>query len=266
MKRILALSIIFLSTSIYAQSKFSAANLKIKICPYVEKYLSAELTVKICGKKAEVLSLPVLPKIQETDAKSVRLLDEAKIGKAIADKAIREKYDYLFLAELFQVVRGEKANDNVIARWMNSLSQGGSREGVYQAIVLDNIYGGMENRDYPVNDGVIRFTLEYMPRFLGVKTSAQGLEAVNFYRLKREVTTMSLSMMDALASQSIEDFYRWYSVFSAELAQKYPSALNNPLRANADYQAHYKWVQTVPYQHAKSEVMVKLQLVFNSLY
>ncbi len=238
---------------------------KEMVRPYVEKYLSVQFADKVFGKKSVSHSLPTLPKL-DGDVKTLRSVDETKVGKNIADPKVNEKYNYLFLTELFQTVRDEKITADVMATWMNSLSQGGSREGVYQAIVLDNIYGGMENRDYPVNDGVINFTIIYMPRFLGTNVSAKGLEGVNFYRLKREVTNLSLSMMDALASTNVEDFYQWYAVFSAELAQQYPQAMNNSARTNQDLNFHLKWVQSVPYQHSKSEVMVKLQLVFNSLY
>lgn len=238
---------------------------KEKARPYLMQTIGEEWTVKLLGATKLIASMPTLPKISD-DTKTMVSVDETKIGKPIEDKAVREKYDYLFLNELFLAVRGEKVNQDVISSWMNSLSQGGSREGVYQAIVLDNIYGGMENREYPVNDGVIKFTVKFMPRFLGVKTTSQGLEGVNFYRLKREVTTRSLHMLDALANQKPEDLYQWYAAFSSELADEFPSVMNNSARTNRDFAFHYKWAQSAPYQHLKSEVMIKIQLVFNSLY
>lgn len=241
------------------------AKYREKARPYIQQYLGDEWAIKLLGEIKLPQTLPDIPQLTE-DTKVMVSVDETKVGKPIADAKVREKFDYLFLHELFQTVRNEKIAQDVLATWMNSLSQGGSREGVYQAIVLDNIYGGMENRDYPINDGVIRFTVSFMPRFLGTKTSAQGLEGVNFYRLKREVTNLSLKMMDTLASRNPQDLYRWYAVFSSEMAEQFPTALNNSTRSNKQFDFHQKWAQTAPYQHIKSEVMIKIQLIYNSLY
>jgi hypothetical protein len=60
-----------------------------------------------------------------------------------------------------------------------------------------------------------------------------------------------------------DQFYRWYAIFSSELATDYPSLMRTEIRTNNDALTHYNWAESVPFDHVQSEVIIKLSLVLN---
>src|SRR5690606_21927792 len=94
--------------------------------------------------------------------------------------------------------------------------------------------------------------------------SKENLGNLNIFSLKRLVVDRALDMVDSLSSKP-EDVYRWYSLLSFQLARDYASLWKNQLRKNPEVLVHYQWAQQVPLQHLKSEVIIKLHMVFNHL-
>jgi hypothetical protein len=90
--------------------------------------------------------LPEIPDLVR-DARS------AKTRKALNDFTLSDevwlKYNQGFIQEIFESTRRLRPNANDVHQWMNVLSQGGTHEGVYRGLVLDQTYGGLEN--YPLN-------------------------------------------------------------------------------------------------------------------
>ena len=52
--------------------------------------------------------------------------------------------NYKFLQELYQATRKVDAKQDALLTWLNKLDQGGSREGIYQVLVLDEVYSALE--------------------------------------------------------------------------------------------------------------------------
>jgi hypothetical protein len=146
---------------------------------------------------------------------------------------------------------------------MNVFSQGATQEGVYRAMVLDQIYAGLENFPNPVNEEVVDFTIWYMKKFNDREYPREKIEGINFFSIKRIITEKSLETLDGLAAREADDFYRWYAVFSGELSRKYPSAFRNELRSNPVMSRHEAWAKGSPEQLIKAEMIIKLHLVFN---
>jgi hypothetical protein len=245
---------LFFTTSVHAS--FSE-----KIRPYVEEYLGMDIAVQIFGEKEETIKLPKIPEVNK-DARNVR--PELKVTKSKISKEKLEKSNLSFVFEIYKATRQTKPNDDEVSRWMNVMSQGGSREGVYRALVLDNTYAGRENYDSPVTDGTIRFVQDYLSEFLEKSIKKESLEKINFYTLKRVITEQTLEILDELTYKDIEDFYSWYAVFSAEMAKKYPNKFENKIRKSTSRERHMKWAKFVPVQHVKSEIMIKLHTLFNA--
>lgn len=239
-----------------------AEGLSDTIRPYVEKYLGAELAVKLFGEKEESIKLPAIPKI-EKNAKSIRaeLVDK---NKKNISKDKMEKSNLSFVYDIYQATRKVKPNENDVAKWMNVMEQGGSREGVYRALVLDSTYAGMENYDAPMTDTGIAFTQYFVKSFLNKNLKKESLEKTNFFTLKRVLTEQTLEVLDELAFKDINLFYDWYAVFSAEVAKKYPNFFKNKIRKSTSRERHRKWGSFVPSQHLKSEVIIKLHNLFNA--
>ncbi|WP_127718404.1 hypothetical protein [Halobacteriovorax sp. HLS] len=255
MKR--TVSVLLLSLVI---SNTAYAGIADSIRPYVEKYLGEDIAVKIFGEVEETILLPAIPTVSK-DAKNIR--PELKTSKTKISKEKLEKANLSFIYQIYKATRMTDPNENEVARWMNVMSQGGSREGVYRALVLDGTYAGRENTDAPITDETIEFVQYYLSTFLDKSISKESLEKSNFYTLKRIITEQTLEILDELTYKKMEDFYNWYAVFSAEVAKKYPSTFDNKVRVSTSREKHKKWAMYVPVQHVKSEVMIKLHTLFN---
>ncbi len=257
MKKILMIMMVTLSIT-----NTQAEGIADKLRPYVEEYLGDELAVKLFGEKEESIKLPAIPKVMK-DAKSVRAEYKDEVKSKISKEKM-ERADLSFLFEIYEAARRVKPNENDVAKWMNVISQGGSREGVYRALVLDNTYAAMENYDTPMTDSGIDFARYYVSEFMNKEISKDSLEKTNFYTLKRVLVEQTLEILDELLFKDVNLFYDWYAVFSAEIAKKYPNFFTNKIRMNTSRERHRQWAEYVPVQHVKSEVMVKLHKLFNA--
>lgn len=206
------------------------------------------------------IELPPIPAVNQ-DSRSTATYERVERPDHY-DEEERRKYNFHFITELYKVVRNERANRNHQAQWLNTLTQGGSREGVYRAIVLDNTYAGMENYGPNATDELQTFTMNFMEKYLDRNVNPSSLQGVNFYTLKRIVTDHTLNVIGELLSQE-DHLERWYAIFSEEVARNYPELWENPVRQERDARYHLQWAQRVPTQHLKSEVIIKLHTVMN---
>jgi len=234
--------------------------------PTMESLLGEELTNNILGaSNKEEVALPAIPKLNH-DAKSTdvydRNEDESQFKISQEDKS---KYNLVYLREVFVSTRGVEANADDLAKWMNVMDQGATREGIYRALVLDNTYMGLENYDYPSTQAVVDFALFVLEKFVGQTIKREALSGFNLYTTKRVVSEKCLEVMDEL-SKKPEDMQKWYAVLSSDLAKKYPSVWKNKLRQDKDSFRHLNWAKSVPSQFIKSEMLIKVHKVFNFLY
>lgn len=248
------------ASPIYAQEEIP--TFKDKIRPWVESLVGTDWTIKLLGSKPEVIELPVIPKIVN-DSKSTNVYDKKIDEKKLnITKEEEQKLNYFFVKELYEAVRAVEPQGDELNRWINALDQGGTREGVYRALVLDDQYAGLENYNKAPTEEVVKFVQWFFPRFLG--QTLNHPEKISFFTLKRESVEKSLEVMDALGGNR-DQISRWYAVLSAELAQKYPQALKNDLRKSSDKKRHKLWAEGNPQQHLKSEIIIKIHTVFNFL-
>lgn len=258
---IIGLCFVFYSNPSFA----GVSEFKEKLRPFITKYLGEEIAVKFLGEGQGLVELPEIPKINNsaTDSSVYSQKEDDKIKNIPKDK--RGRLDYVFIDELYLSTRGSKGNKDQVGRWYSILSQGGTREGVYRALVLDNTYRGLENFNNPLSEKVISFASYFFPRFLNKSIKKKALEGINFYTLKRITTESSLSVIDAYLQKDPSQLYAWYAVFSGELASKYPEVFKTELRKIEKMSAHKKWATQVPNQYIKAEVMIKIHQVYNYL-
>ena len=238
-------------------------DLKASIRPFAVKFLGEKTAVSILGEDPNAVPMPAIPKTQKDAKSTADIVDDVKDSFSEKDK---EKYNYAFVREIYLAVRENEANDNEIVRWMNVLSQGAAREGVYQGIILDNIYRGLENYENPSSEKVAEFGEYYFAKYLDRKLTKDRITTINFYSIKRLAAEKTLSVLDAyLLAKKRTDFNAWYGNFSAELANDYPNVFKNKLRVSTDKYRHFAWAKSMPIQFVKSEVLIKLHKVFNAL-
>lgn len=267
------LAVIFvLALSLHLLHAQDSANLQElsfaeKMRPTLTKIVGKRWTEKLIGRAPEAVVdnsvvLPALPKLLE-DARSTAVFDK-KQEKIVLKPELEEKYHYTYIKEIYDATKQAKPNDDEIAKMMNVLSQGGSREGVYHSLVLDSTYGGMENYDKSVKSNAADFAVYFYGRYIGKKISKESLKGMNVYSLKRLMADKALDIIDSYGDNR-EDLEKWYAVMSSDLASKFPLVWSSKLRKETSSLVHKSWAGQVPVQHIKSETLIKIHTALNSM-
>jgi len=234
--------------------------------------LGEDTTNKILGKE-EVKSSISLPEIPEVtlNAKDESFYDKKNSsiytqGQKYILLTLEEKRSYRisFLQQLFEVTRNSPAKKEDIAKFLNVLEQGGNREGVYRSITLDQVYLSLEQYDETPSSKLVDFVDYFSQKYLRKKYKKESLQSLNLWSIKRLITEKCLELIDVLADKP-EDLYSWYAVYSAELAKDYAQAWTSDTRKNITAEYHYSWAKSVPFQHIKSEIIIKNHKLMNFL-
>lgn len=224
----------------------------------------------LLGRKPEPapsLVLPAIPKNfkknTDTSTYSKAEKEATEFDKLPPDR--RRQFDYKFLEELFLVTRKSQPKDEDLATWLNTLDQGGSREGIYQALVLDDVYATLENMEERPSDRLVKFSAEFAKKYLGVNYSPDTLTKYNLFTLKRIMTEKGLDLLEYYETMNQDDLNRWYAVFSADMAKEYEPLLKTDVRIDPTLEFHHQWAKSMPIQHIKSEFIIKLHTIMNGL-
>ena len=230
--------------------------------PYISKILGQEITLKYFGPKRIHLNLPPIPTIY-SDATSTKIYHHS-IRNVSINKQKASRYHVSYLKEIMQVTRKVRASEQQLSTWYNVLSQGGTREGVYRAIVLGDLYTSLEKDERPIGDPLIEFSISYFQKYLHKNITASQIERSNFFSLKRVLCEKTLELIDSFPTNN-DHLERWYALLSAELAKRPELTFNSKIRKSSDPLLHYNWAKSVPTQHIKSETLIKMHLFMNKL-
>lgn len=239
-------------------------DLKKSLRPHLIKILGEETTTKILGPSSDKVTLPKIPKVIENAKDSTSIGGKAKSQVKFEEKE-SQRYNYFYVKEVIKVTQQREATDSEVSKWMNVLGQNGSRSGVYRASVLDRYYSRLENEDYKSNESVISFTLYFIEKYLDKSISRKTLEGANFYTIKRSITEKALEVMEEFFKMPGDELYDWYGVLSQDFAENHPDAMDNKVRKMTSAYEHKRWAKGVPDQYLRSELIIKLHRVFNSL-
>ena len=217
---------------------------------------------------ATSITMPTIPTSEQLKLTTSTDAHIAK-GETAFDQLPNERirqYNFNFLQELFAVTRRTEARDEDLSTWMNTLDQGGSREGIYQALVLDSVYNTLESIENSPADGLLDFIVEFSQKFLNQTMPKSNLEQLNHYSLKRILTEKGMDVMEFYQTKNLDDLYRWYALFSSDVASRYSSSFaGNAVRQNPSADFHYEWAKSMPIQHIKSEFVIKMHKLMNDL-
>lgn len=213
------------------------------------------------------MSMPEIPKdlkkTTDTSTYNRKEKDPTEFDRLPTER--KRQFDYKFLEELFLVTRKTDAKDEDIANWLNTLDQGGSREGIYQALVLDDVYATLENMEERPSDRLVQFVQNFSQRYLALAYSEDALTQNNLFTLKRIMTEKGLDLLEYYETHDLDSLYRWYALLSGNLGKDYAPLLQNEIRKDASPEFHYEWAKNMPIQHIKSEFIIKLHSVMNGL-
>lgn len=268
-KLILILSLIF-SFQAFAQEA-SEPSWKAKLRDVVAQVAGVEWSNKLLGEPpkaaAPEVAMPEIPKNikKTTDVTTyTKALKEPTEYENLPPERKRQ-FDYKFLEELFQVTRKTEPKDEDLANWLNTLDQGGSREGIYQALVLDEVYAGLEGMEERPSKKLIDFGLMFSQQLLSQTFKPDSLQQLNLYSLKRIFTEKGLDLLEHFENANLDALYRWYANFSAFAAENYGDLLDSQIRKETSAKYHYVWAQSMPIQHIKSEFIIKMHKIMNGL-
>jgi hypothetical protein len=228
----------------------------------LEKYVGENLATSLVGKfEKDDVPMPKIPSLK-ADATSTDVYSRKEKEVNIpADK--KEQLDYIFVTQLMQAVQQRKIENSEVSNWMNVLSQGGSREGVYRAMILGDDYGALENYDNVANESVVNFSIGFLEEYINQTVNPETLGQMNFYSVKRLVCEKALEVIDAYPSTEVQA--SWYANLSKKLASNHAYVFSSETRKNKSAKFHQSWASAVATQHLKSETLIKLHKTFNHL-
>lgn len=274
MKKLIVIVSLLLVNSLAFAQDYPETGWRAKVRPMMERFLGEASTASLIGPaplppEPPQMELPKLPTLEKknTDASVYKMDSELrKQGKEFdalpAEK--RRSYEIAFLKEIFQATRRAPARQEDLAKWLNVLEGGGSREGVYRGLVLDEVYAMMEGYEEAPNPKLVKWTQEFAKKYLALAFKEEVLKQGNLFFIKRVMSEKVLEMLDTLESNP-EDFRKWYAVFSAQVAKEFGGLWGGSFRANTQAEAHLNWARKAHLQHIKSEVLIKLHMAMNSL-
>lgn len=267
MAKVLILALIVSSASVYA---LDFSEYKGRIRAHMAKMLGEDVATKVLGEEKRKVRLPDIPQVN-SDATSTSVYQNKnrameKQGDEFNKLSLEQKRKYrvAFIQELYQVTRNSEPKEGDIIKFLNVLEQGGTREGVYRAITLDSVYASLESYEEAPESALEDFAVEFGEKYLARRFDRSAMSKLNQWSIKRIIVEKALETMDVLADKP-EDLRAWYAVFSAELASKYPSVWKNKVRQNQSDEYHLNWAKGAPFQHIKSESIIKLHEVMNFL-
>ena len=234
----------------------------------LEPYLSKSFIVKVFGEKKErqktKLKMPEIPKLEKS-ATDVSIYKDKEIDKKKTqyDKLSdieKQKYRIAFLNELYRVVSRKKISQDLLGTYVDRLSQGAKREGIYRSIVSSRDYFQLESNPTVASKKLIEFTNIFSMKFLNTKFNDSTLLNSNKYLIKRNLTEKALEVAEYLANKP-DELYRWYAIFSSEIS-KY-SIWTNKVRKVSSEKYHYNWAKNTSFDLIKSEIIIKLHKVCN---
>jgi hypothetical protein len=258
------------STSIFAQ-EVPEASWRASFREVIERFLGNEWGDRILGKlpnkTVDEISMPEIPTVVK---KSTDITTYSKKSKQPTEfdklpQNRKRSFNYKFIEELFLVTRKTQAKDEDFSNWLNTLDQGGSREGIYQSLVLDEVYSGLESIEERPSKILMDFCLRFSQKFLRQTFKSQSLEKLNLYSLKRIFTEKGLDILDFYEVRDLDSLYRWYANLSADFARDHNTILNSQIRKNPSARYHYEWAKGMPVQHIKSEFIIKVHSIMNGI-
>lgn len=266
-KLILLLSLV--SFAAWAQVP-SEPSWKAKLRNLITSVAGTKWSDKLLGKLPEPVKEFALPEIPKNFKSSTDVTSYNKLQKEPTefDKLPVERkaqFDRVFITDLFYATRKTEPKDEDLSTWLNNLNQGGSREAVYQGLVLDEVYATLENLTEKPTSRLLDFCLRYPKKFYDIQYTEEGLQSFNLFTLKRTITEKGLDLLEYYEGKSLEDLHLWYAIFSADLARDYAPLLKSELRTNTDVNFHREWAKGMPIQHIKSEFIIKTHTVMNQL-
>lgn len=244
--------------------------LRAKLRTLITSVAGVEWSDKLLGKLPEPVKEMALPEIPKNFKSSTDVSTYSKKTKPETefDKLPEERkaqFDRAFVQELFFVTRKTEPKDEDLSTWLNNLTQGGSREAVYQGLVLDDVYATLEQLNEKPTARLLDFCMRFSKKFFGLTYTESGLQGYNLYTLKRTITEKGLDLLEYYEGKNLDDLYTWYAVYSADLAKEYSPFFKSELRKNPDAEFHLQWAKGMPIQHIKSEFIIKTHTVMNQL-
>ncbi|MFW5887254.1 MAG: hypothetical protein ACOCUH_00495 [Bacteriovoracia bacterium] len=253
----------FLVFILLISSGCTKEEIRVKLTNIIgEKY-----TNKILGTPSKPeINLPQIPEVKK-DGKSTEVYKWSDPVTSDFSKLTKEKqqqYNYSYIIELFKVTRRSEPEDQDLRKWLNAFDQGASREGIYRALVYDNVYATLENFQDRPSKRMVKYIQDYMERYLNQSVRNILINDFNFFTLKRLVTEKTLEVLDELKKDR-KDLEDWYAVWSADIATKFPGIWKSRLRKSKSKAVHKDWAQTASVDHIKGEVVIKLHKLFNNI-
>jgi hypothetical protein len=262
----------FFSITIYAESANKTPSTWDKFFqgiaedmrPTLVEAIGEKWTNRLLGPRPVAgISLPKIPELKK-DARSVTVFDKVEEQKSSLKEEQVEKLRYHYLNELFSVTLRRQANDEELSKWMNTLQQGASLEGIFRALVLNKEYDSLEKDQNIPNQALVDYVKNVLVTYTNTTVSDDALKGMNVFGLKRIVIEKCFEVMDAL-KKNPEELTDWYAVFSQDQAKHFGPLFTEEVRKNPEASFHKQWSKKWPADFLKMEVVIKLSMIMHQL-
>jgi hypothetical protein len=205
-------------------------------------------------------AIPSIPKIDEIKPTDTSGYGKKREDEKIEDEGKRRTLDYQHVKELINVVYERTVSETELIAYLNTLDQGGTREGVYSSLVLNNEYYKLEGKEMWASEKAQEFALFILEKFCDLEINFK--KEVNKYYLKRLVIDKVMNVFELLPTAQAKVYF---NILSVDLNRFYPGVLKKKHRSSDNYKLHEMWSSKVPFPFLKSELVVKLHIILNSL-
>ena len=222
------------------------------------------------SKKKNLTSTIKLPKIPllKNGASELSLIPLEKKSKTFTKEQMGSFY-YSYIHSLYEEILDRVPTSEEEEKWMNTLMQGASEEGVYRGVILSTEYLEKAfDENYPeASDPYIAFAGYYAKNYLGVALPPEMIKNRNPYKISKELVNKSLELIDYFAAKDLPALYSWYAVLSSDLATRFKiwDPQKEKMRTLTAPETHYKWAEISSYGLIKTEIIIKLHKVFNRI-
>jgi hypothetical protein len=261
--------ILFFSPSLMAFESQQLEELKVQLKENVRSYLVQILgekgTSELIGLPPDKIQLPIIPKLSllpRNSASYEKRIDQGKSYQLNAENI--RFYNVIFVNEIYKRTFHREATDGEKEKWLNTLEQGGSREGIFRALVFSTEYNQLERNSPLASPRAESFAVDFLNKYINYQIKQSSLGKYSATTWKRVCVDKALDMMDVI-SQNPNDLYRWYAVLSSQWGKNFGDQFSAQLRKGFIREEHFNWAQTVPLDIIKAEVILKMFIILDFL-
>ncbi|MDA8793685.1 hypothetical protein N9N67_10575, partial [Bacteriovoracaceae bacterium] len=145
-------------------------------------------------------------------------------------------------------------------KWLNTLLQGGTREGIIRNLYSSSLFF-QQGSDKPSHFIFSKDDQNLFLNYVGIQNLEEVAKSQTKEMFKKLLFNQVLDLIDAFESE--EKLSHWYGNFSVDIANRLTkeNIKTNNLRLEKELMYHQSWAQSVHKDFVKAETILKFCLI-----